>query len=202
MNAVKCIKQYLAKIPEGQPFPSRDLRQFATTENVRKILSRMVKAGELRRAARGIFIKPCFSKHLGELTPSTEVVVKTLLKSTGETIAVHGAEAARKLQLSTQVPVRLIFYTSGNTRTLKIGNQIVKLKHINPSRIIAPGTIPGLVISALYYLERRNVTTKTIEKIKNLLRPEDFNKTLNLIQNMPAWMADVFYHYQQTQKGK
>ena len=186
----------------GQPFPSKDLRQFATTENVRKILNRMVKAGELKRATRGIFIKPQFSENLGELTPSTEEVVKTLLKSTGETIAVHGAEAARKLQLSTQVPVRLIFHTSGNTRTLKIGNQTVKLKHVNPSRIIAPGTIPGLVISALYYLERGNVTTKTIEKIKNLLPPEEFDGILDYIQNMPAWMADIFYRYQKVKKGK
>ena len=57
MSVAEHIKQYLANIPAGEPFLSKELRQFGTTENVRKILNRMVKAGELKRAARGIFIK-------------------------------------------------------------------------------------------------------------------------------------------------
>ena len=130
------------------------------------------------------------------MTPFPEEIVKAIVKSTGETIAVHGAEAARQLQLSTQVPVRLIFQTSGTTRTLKIGNQLVKLKHVNPKRLIATGTLSGLVISALYYLGRENVSVRIIEKIKNLLPTEKFNEIFQYTQNMPAWMSDIFYRYQ------
>jgi Family of unknown function (DUF6088) len=197
MTAIAHVKEYLANIPEGQPFPSSALRHLAATENIRQIVNRLVKAGKLKRVARGVFAKPKRVSKVGEVLPSASEVAETLAKSTGETITIHGAEAARQLQLTTQVPMRLIFYTSGNTRTLKMTNRTVKLKHVNPSRLVAPGTTPGLVVSALWYLGRENVTTETIEMIKRRIPSEEFNATINLIGRMPAWMSDIFYRYQQ-----
>lgn len=197
MTAITHIKKYLTTIPEGQAFPSSALRPFATTDNIRQILNRLVKTGEVKRVARGVFVKPKHLPKVGEILPSATEVAEILAKSTGETIAIHGAEAARQLQLTTQVPMRLIFYTSGNTRTLKIANRTVKLKHVNPSQLIAPGTTPGLVISALRYLGRENVTTKTIKMIEKHIPTKEFKKTIQLIERMPTWMSDIFYRYQQ-----
>lgn len=200
MTASAQVKNYLANIPEGQPFPSAALRPFASTENIRQILNRLVKAGELSRVARGVFAKPRQVAKLGAVLPPPTEVAKTLAEATGETISIHGAEAARQLQLTTQVPMRPIFYTNGNTRTLKIANRTIKLKHVNPSKLIAPDTTAGLVISALSYLGRENVTIETIKAIKQRISPEDFVETINLIARMPAWMADVFYRFQQQEK--
>src|SRR3990167_5340044 len=197
MTAVQKIKEYIASLPEGIPFAANTLRGFASTENIRQILNRLVKAGELKRVARGIFLKPKYLPHIGEQLPSVLEIAKTLTQSTGETIAVHGAEAARQLQLTTQVPMRLVFYTNGNTRTLKIAHRTIKLKHVNPSRLIAPGTVASLVISALGYLGRSAVTTETIFAIKQQISNKEFKETVALTAKMPAWMADIFYKYQQ-----
>lgn len=200
MTASAQVKSYITNIPEGQPFPSTALRPFASTENIRQILNRLVKAGELSKVARGIFVKPKQTAKLGTVLPSATEVAKTLTEATGETISIHGAEAARQLQLTTQVPMRPVFYTSGNTRTLKIANRTIKLKHVNPSKLIAPDTTAGLVISALNYLGRESVTIETVKTIKQRISPEDFAETINLIERMPAWMADVFYRFQQQEK--
>ena len=128
MTASTQVKNYLANIPEGQPFPSTALRPFASTENIRQILNRLVKAGELRKVARGVFVKPKQTAKLGTVLPSAIDVAKTLTEATGEIISIHGAEAARQLQLTTQVPMRPVFYTSGNTRILKIANRTIKIK--------------------------------------------------------------------------
>lgn len=202
MTAISKVKEYIANIPLGQPFTSGALRCFASTENIRQILNRMVKAGELKCVARGVFVKPKQITKVGEMLPSALEVAKTLAKSTGETIVVHGAEAARQLQLATQVPMRLVFYTSGNTRTLKIANRTVKLIHVNPSRLIVPGTTAGLVISALGYLGRENVTVKTIGIIKQHIPAKEFKSVIKLIERMPAWMADVFFRYQQEKNNE
>lgn len=202
MTAISKVREYIAGVPEGQAFPSSALRHFAATENIRQILNRLVKAGELKRVARGVFVKPKMIAKVGEMLPSASEVAKTLAESTGETIAVHGAEAARRLQLTTQVPMRLVFYTSGNTRTLKIANRTVKLTHVNPSRLIASETKAGLVISALGYLGRENVTVKTIAIIKEHISAEEFKTVIKLIEKMPAWMADVFFRYQQEQNNE
>ncbi len=202
MTAAMQIREYLAKIPDGQSFPSSTLRTFASTENIRQVLGRLVKTGQIIRVTRGVFAKSKQMPTIGEILPSTSEVADALAESTGETIIIHGAEAARQLQLTTQVPMRPVFYTSGNTRTLKLANRTVKLKHVNPSKLVAPGTMPGLVITALDYLGRENVTKKTLKIIKQRISPEDFKATLQLIKQMPAWMADVFFHYQQEKKNE
>src|SRR3990167_9706317 len=195
MTASANIKAYISNLPAGDPFSSNALRHFTSTENIRQILNRLVKSGEIKRVARGVFVRPKQSER-GELLPSSFEIAKTLTQSTGEIIIVHGAEAARQLQLTTQVPMRLVFYTNGNTRTLKIANRSVKLKHVNPSRLIAPGTVAGLVISALGYLGHEHVTTQTIHTIRQRIAPEEFKNLFELMEHMPAWMSDVFYKYQ------
>ncbi len=201
MTASKMIKNYIDELPEGESFTSSSLRAFSTTENIRQSLSRLVKTGKIKRITRGVFVKPKQSELVGEILPSTFEIAAALSKSTGETITVQGAEAARILQLTTQVPMQAIFYTSGNTRVLKFNNSKVKLKHVNPSRLIAPGTIPGLVICALNFVGRENVTPEMLEKIKSLISEKEFIQTTQLTDKMPAWMADIFYHYQKEKKN-
>jgi len=201
-TAVDKIKKHIATIPAGQAFAASILRRFAATENIRQILSRLVKDGKIKRVARGIFVKPQSVAELGEVLPSAAEVAKILSKSTGETIMVHGAEAARQLQLTTQTPTRLVFYTSGNTRILKIANRTVKLVHVNPSRLVAPESKAGLIISALWYLGRDNVSLKTIEKIQQRISTKEFKAVIKLIERMPTWMADIFYCFQQAQNNE
>ena len=196
MTASSMIKKYIDELPEGKAFPSNALRAFSTTDNIRQFLNRLVKAGKIKRVTKGVFVKPKQSELVGEILPSAFEIAGSLSKSTGETITVQGAEAARILQLTTQVPMQLIFYTSGNTRVLKFNTTKVKLKHINPSRLIAAGTAPGLVICALNFMGRNNVTSNTIEKIKSVIPEKEFAETLKLTDKMPAWMADIFYRYQ------
>lgn len=202
MTAMTQIKNYLATLPEGQAFSASSLRSFTTTENIRQILNRLTKAGELKRVARGLYVKPKQLATIGEILPPAAELAETLAKSTGENIMLHGAEAARQLQLTTQVPMKLIFYTTGNTRTLKLANRTIQLKHINPSRLIAPGTTAGLVITALNYLGRENVTLEILKMIQQRIGTEEFTAVLKLIERMPAWMADVFYRYQQKENNQ
>jgi len=97
--------------------------------------------------------------------------------------------------------LRHVFYTNGNSRDLKIGNRVVTLKHVNPSRLVAAGTMTGIVFSALMFLGKKNVTTKIVAKVHKQLTAEEFESVLKQIKNMPAWMADVFYQYVKEKKN-
>jgi hypothetical protein len=196
MKAINNIKNHLKKIPEGESFSANSLRHLASTDNLRQILNRLVKAGEIKRIARGVFVKPIHIPNIGEAFPTIGEITEMIAKSSGEKIAIHGAEAARQLRLTTQVPMRLVLYTSGNTREIKIKNQSVLLKHVSPSKLIAPGTIAGTVISALLYLGHEQISKETIQKIKDLLGFQEFESVLEHIGQMPAWMANAFYNFQ------
>lgn len=197
MKSIDKIRNKINEIPQGKPFTANIFRAMATSDNVRQVLGRLTKSGEIKRISRGVFVKVKTISNLGEIPPSAIEVAETVARSTGETLAVHGAEAARILQLSTQVPMQRIFYTNGNSRELAIGNTTVTLKHVNPSKLIEPNTPTGLVISALSYLGKENVTLETIKKIEKKLYSKDFKIVLQKLESMPLWMSDLFFKYSQ-----
>lgn len=195
MKAIQEIKGYIKGLEEGESFTAKSLHHLASPDNTRQILTRMVAKGEIKRVARGVYVKPKHSSRLGVALPSAKEVAMLIAESTGETIGIHGAEAARQLQLTTQVPLRQVFYTTGYSRAMKIRNQTIQFKHVNPSKLIAPGTIAGTVISAFQYLGKDHVSQNTVKNIKDQLTQKEFETVLEEIKHMPAWMANVFYQY-------
>jgi len=195
MKAVQEVKEYIRGLGEGKSFTARSLWHLAHADNVRQILSRMVQSGEITRLSRGLYVVPKVHPKVGATFPSIREITELIAETTGETIGIHGAEAARMLQLTTQVPMRLIFHTTGYTRRIKVRSQTVLLKHVNPSKLVEAGTIAGTVISAFLYLGKKLVSENTVQKVKNQLSPEEFETVLKEIEHMPAWMANVFYNY-------
>ena len=99
------------------------------------------------------------------------------------------------LQLSTQVPMQPIFYTSGTSRKIKLGKQTITLKHISPRKQVKPGTITCLVITALWYLGKDHVNANIICAIKQRLNEKQFSEVTKHTHQMPIWMADTFKQY-------
>lgn len=192
MKEIELVHSQVNRIPRGKPFAMSSIgREFSYT-NVRQVLSRLVKAGELMRATRGIYVRPKNVPYLGKVLPGSEEIVKAISKQTGEIITPHGAEAARILQLSTQVPMRPIFYTSGTSRKIKLGKQTITLKHISPRKQVKPGTITCLVITALWYLGKNYINENVINTIKQRLNEKQFSEVLKYTHQMPVWMAGAF----------
>jgi len=119
---------------------------------VDKALSRLVEEGVILRITRGVFVRPRTSRFIDDVMPDVAKIVAVIAKDRSETIQVHGAEAARRFKLSTQVPTIPVFHTSGPSRQLKIGNLVVKLVHASHRKLLLAGTRPGLALSALWYL--------------------------------------------------
>jgi hypothetical protein len=192
MKEIELVKNQVNMIPRGRPFTASSIGREISYANVRQVLSRLVKAGEVMRATRGIYVRPKEVPYLGKVLPGSEEIVKAISKQTGEIITPHGAEAARILQLSTQVPMRPIFYTSGTSRKIKLGKQTITLKHISPRKQVKPGTITCLVITALWYLGKNHVNENVANTIKQRLNEKQFSEVLKHINQMPVWMATAF----------
>ena len=197
MSTIGAIKEQIQLMPAGDPFSAAFFSHLGTPDNIRKILGRLVADKEIRRVTRGVFVRPKQIEGIGELLPAPNKVLKVVAQATGEKIAMHGAEAARRLKLTTHVPLQRIMYTTGTSRKITIGKMIVTLKHISSRKLVAPETKSGMVISALWYLGRHNVTAKTIQTIERQLTEKEFKTTLKEVARMPAWMANIFYQYNQ-----
>ena len=111
-----------------------------------------------------------------------------IARSNGETVQVHGAEAARRFRLSTQVPTAPVFHTSASSRTIRIGNITVRMVHTsNRRRLRFAGEAPGAALSALWYLGKDNVPPETVAAIEAALGPAEFRRLRSA--DMPAWMT-------------
>src|SRR5665648_1158886 len=93
MKKLNLVRNSIRSIPLGKPFAMKSINGGKSYTNVRKVVSRLTKSGELMRAARGIYVRPKKVPYLGKVLPGAEEIVKAISKQTGEVIAVHGAEA-------------------------------------------------------------------------------------------------------------
>lgn len=107
----------------------RHLLVLGNRAAIDQALHRLVHQGVVRRVARGLYDIPIDHPTLGQLTPSADAVAKAVAESSGHQLQITPARAANLLGLSTQVPARLVYLTDGSSRQLKIGNQILQLKH-------------------------------------------------------------------------
>jgi hypothetical protein len=196
MKEIELLQNQVNRIPKGKPFAISSIGREFSYANVRQTLSRLVKSGEIMRATRGIYVRPKEVPYLGKVLPGSEEIVKAISKQTGEIITPHGAEAARILQLSTQVPMRPVFYTSGTSRKIKLGKQTITLRHVSPRKQVKPGTITCLVITALWYLGKNHINENVINILRERLSEKQFSEVIKQTNQMPIWMATAFKQYQ------
>jgi hypothetical protein len=182
----------------GVPFSSSVLLDLSTRAAVDQSLSRMVKAGELVRVARGIFARPKENRYVGRVMPSPLSVAEAAAKATGATVDFHGAEALRRFGLTTQVPTQAVFYTTGPSRRFKVGQMEVRLRHVAARKLALAGRPAGLGLSALWYLGRNAVTREVINTIAERLGPDEFRALSAAKASMPAWMADAIHRHERS----
>ncbi len=195
MNTAQEIYNYIDGLG-GQPFTTASLTIFAHEANIRKILSRLVQAREVTRLRRGLFVRTKKLPYMqGASLPSPQEILEVIAKKSGEVFTVSGAEAAQLLHLSTQAPLRSVFYTTGTSRKVKVGNLMITLKHVSPRKLVKPGTMICLVINALWYLGRDQIAPEIITKIYEQLKPEDWVDLKAHSSRMPAWMAQAILAY-------
>src|SRR6266851_365560 len=176
MTTAEAIRKQIKEIGVGEPFTSTQFKGLGTRASVDQTLSRLVKQGEMVRVSRGVFVRPKKSRYVGQVMPEPSKVAQAIANAHGETIQVQGAEAARLLGLTTQMPLQAVFYTSGPNRKLKLGNLQLTLKHVAQRKLALAGKPSGLALSALWYLGKGQVSTGTIKTIRAKLTPEAFEE--------------------------
>ncbi len=99
-------KRVNRKVPGKLILPA-DFRGIGTNDAIKKALSRLAKAGTIKRLAHGIYFKPKIDPLFGEVYPGAESIARMLAEKTRVHIKPTGAAALNKLGLSTQVPTKL-----------------------------------------------------------------------------------------------
>jgi len=177
---------------EGSVFAPKDFLDLGSRAAVDQALSRLERQGLIRRISRGIYDSPGWNERLGlTLSPSPDEVVRALARRDASSLQVSGAEAANALGLSTQVPARIVYLTDGESRRLKLGGQVIELRHTSPRNLATAGRTSGTVIQALRHLGRAQVDETTIRHLQRVLSERD-KETLHRDRvHAPGWMQPI-----------
>ncbi len=187
-NAI--LKRIRAK-HRGSVFTPRQFAHLGTRAAVDQALSRLQRSGQIRRLTRGVYEFPKVHPRIGVLSPSPEAVAKAMAERTGSRITISGAKAANLLGLSAQVPMQNVFWTEGPSRTLRICNQTVTLKHVAPSKMIGAGTEAGIVIQAVRSLGKEGVHEISVHALAKHLPRHVKRAVKRLTPAAPAWSQPV-----------
>jgi len=197
LSVMQQVRACIEEQPLGKPFTPAMLLAYGSRAAVDQVLSRLRKTGFIERIGRGIYVRPEISRFVGKVMPEAAQLAQVMAEQTGAVIAVHGAEAARRLGLTTQMPTQSVFMTSGPSRSLQVGNLQIRLKHVSQRKLALAGRPAGLALSALWYLGPHEVVPETIATLQKQLPEEEFMKLTQSRSTMPAWMSDVFSRYEQ-----
>lgn len=181
------ILQHAAGLPEGTPVSAKELLHLGSRAAVDQSLSRLMLRGQLMRAGRGLYVKPVETR-FGTRPPSVENVVQALAGAKGEVIASHGAAAANALGLTTQVPVRSVYLTSGRSRALKLGKQTVELRHAPAWQLALAGRPSGEAIRALAWLGEAHAG-QALGVLRRRLPTTALKEIASVRPRLPTWLA-------------
>lgn len=177
----------------GWVFTPQDFVDLASRSNVDVILYRLVQDGDIRRIQRGLYDYPKLDADIGVMAPSVKGVAQAVARKTGDRIAQSGATAANLLGLTTQVPGKVVYTTTGKPKTIPVKNKQIRLVSSPiPDTLLDWNSPVSVTLQALHNLGEKHVTRDHIQKCARHLTDSDksqIRKNLRYIKS--AWLAEI-----------
>jgi hypothetical protein len=145
------------------------------------------------RIAQGVYARPKPNRYSGTSLPATEEVAYAIAKRTGEQLAPHGAELARRFGMSTQMPVQASFYTTGRTRRIEAIHGCIYFEHAPEALMKHADSPAGQAALVLHYLGRTHATKEMAAQLLERI-PAGERQRLKQSQELPVWMWNLLSH--------
>jgi hypothetical protein len=175
------------RLPEGALISAKDFLHLGNRAAVDQALKRLKERNELMSIDRGVYVRPVKTR-FGTRAPAAEKVIERFLATRAETVVPHGAAAANSLGLTTQVPTKLVYLTSGRNRRLRLGAQVIELRHAPQWMLLPLHRAAGEAVRALEWIgEHRAV--EALAKLKPTLAPSTVEELIALRPVLPGWMS-------------
>lgn len=132
---------------EGRVIRATQLLDVANRALADQTLKRLEAHGYLVRLGRGLYALPVESK-FGPIVERDESFIRGLELLHNEKIADSGAMEALGLGITTQVPVRTVYWTSGKSRKYRMKKSTIEFRHM-PHAVVAIEGEWGRIVRAI-----------------------------------------------------
>ena len=192
------IRERISSADNGTLFFNNSFPEY-DDEYVGKILSDLVKSGDLYHLSRGVYLKTEPTR-FGLVYPPVSAIASAIAERDKAQILPTGATALNLLGLSTQMPMNPVFLTSGSARKIIIDGRTITFKRAVPKNFAIKGRKRSLIVQALKYIGENNITEEDWLNISNLIRHDkDVDNLSEDLQMMPSWIKKFFLNALKTQ---
>lgn len=176
----------------GKVFISNDFLDIASNETVRRTLNRLVKEGNIKRIIDGYYYNPTYSTLIDEYEAvSMHELALAIARKYNWNIAPYNSTALNVLGLSTQVPSKWIYNSSGPYKKYTVGKSILEFKRVKPGEISNMSLMTATVIQAIRALGEDGITNEKIFKIREKLSNEEIDNLARESKSTSAWVYEI-----------
>ena len=191
LSIAEQILNEIRRHEKGWCFSQKDFMDIGGRNALEQAFFRLAKAGEIRRVGRGLYDVPRYSDLLETiLSPVSDQIAKAIARKHGWRIQPTGAGAANLLNLSTQVPMKIVYLSDGPTKTMDVGGGTLCFKQVAP-KDMATNELSGLVINALKYLGKDGVTPEIVTKLRSRFDDKQKKQLLKDARFGTDWVLEV-----------
>lgn len=155
------------------------------------LLSIYTRVGKLVRLANGVYLKTTITK-FGPVYPSPTEIAEAIARRDHAQVLMSGLAAENYFGLSTQIPMKIVFLTSGSARKLTVGNTTIEFKRGVPKNFAFNDKTMATLCLALKSIGNGHVTDDQKTVLRNFLndyiQEHDIKSDLKL---MPQWIQKL-----------
>lgn len=186
------ILDFVRSKGEGFAFSASDLPNYGSRTMVDKTLCIMAKSGKIRRVMRGVYDVPRWSEILRkQAAPDIESVANALARKFGWQIYPGDEGAMNGLGLSTQIPARLIYHSTGPSKTYRVGRLTFEFVHRCFRETEVDGQDARMVVRALKGLGKDYATPEIVMNIAKRFSDEEWIRICKSSQRVSSWIKDL-----------
>lgn len=184
------LRERIEALPEDSVLFRSDFPEYHS-EFVGGTLAELTQEGLLVKLAQGVYAKPRKSR-FGLVLPSVDKIVQAIAARDNAEVLPSGMTALNVLGLSTQVPMKYSYLTTGSERTIELDNQEIRLKRGVPKNFCYETKLIALLVQAMKTLKQQNVGEEELQVIRSLISREPNRSALAKdVDMMPIWMKRI-----------
>ena len=150
------------------------------------------KEGKINRIIPGLYYYPLYSKLLKKnVAPEMVKTAEALARKYDWKIFPEGNTALNYLGLSTQVPAKYIYISSGRSRKYKIGNTTLEFLHRVLTETMIKNEKALLTIQAIKSIGQTHADSDFIKKLSKKFSYNEWVKIEKTSHKVAGWVLDV-----------
>lgn len=185
------IQTKISKSSFGEMFFLDDFSKYGSSDNIRKVLSRLENEGLVERLTHGIYLKPKKDLLLGKIYPTVDEIAKQIAKRDKARIAPTGVLALYLLGLTTQIPLKAVYLTDGSQREIKIGNRTIQFKKTVPKSFAIKDELLHLIVQAFKEIGQKEITDDFFNQIKPSILHLNEQVIQKQLKYAPVWIQKI-----------